>query len=268
MSETPESKAVVAGRPDQAGDLGACGGTEPAERNSADAGAPTGPAELLSVLELAKQYLTGDGPVRVLHCVNLTVNRREMLAIMGESGSGKSTLLFILGLLLAPSAGAYRMLGKNMFDLDRREQAWIRCRWLGFVFQSADLVEASTVCENLELPLIYAEVDEGERQTRIGEALERVHMTHRLTHAAGCLSAGERQRVAIARALVNRPKLVLADEPTGQLDRTNGNRVLDYFEKIVKESDTSVLVVTHDPEVARRCGRILRLEEGVLVEQE
>jgi len=185
---------------------------------------------------------------------------------MGPSGVGKSTLLFILGLLLAPTSGTYHMLGQNMGGFSRTAQARLRRQWLGFVFQGSDMVETGTVYENLELPLMYAEVAHAERPARIAEALEQVQMSHRLHHSANLLSGGERQRVAIARALVNRPHLILADEPTGQVDQANTDRILGYLGRIASEGATAVIVVTHDRAVASRCVRTCRLEDGILYE--
>jgi putative ABC transport system ATP-binding protein len=148
--------------------------------------------------------------------------------------------------------------------LDRTSQAEFRRRQVGFVFQSCDLLENSTVYENLEFPLIYAGVDRRDRSDRIISALERVNLGHRLYHSANHLSGGERQRVAVARALVNEPQVILADEPTGQLDRDNGHLIMDHFEEIVATGETAVVVVTHDQEIAARCSRINVLTDGIL----
>ncbi len=219
---------------------------------------------MIQVTDLTKTYHNGAGPIEVLRDVNLVVCPGEMVAVMGPSGSGKSTLLYILGLLQAPSSGSYRWEGTDILSLDRTQQAEFRRRRLGFVFQSCDLLENSNVYENLEFPLIYEGVDKQERPPRILEALERVNLGHRLYHSANLLSGGERQRVAVARALVNRPQLILADEPTGQLDRRHGHLIMEHFEEIVAGTETAVIIVTHDPEIWARCTRVCPMEDGVL----
>lgn len=226
---------------------------------------PSAPTPLISVRGLGKQYLDGEGAIRVLRAVDLDVQPGEMVAIIGPSGSGKSTLLFVLGLLHPPTTGSYRVAGREVLSLSRSEQAEFRRSWVGFVFQSCNLIENTTVYENLEFPLIYAGVAPQERPARILEALRQVKLDHRIHHAANRLSGGEQQRVAIARALVNRPRIILADEPTGQLDRANGQMVMDHFEQIAKSSNTALLIVTHDMEVAERCTKALHLMDGCLL---
>ena len=225
---------------------------------------PGGRSPLIRVEGLTKSFENGAGRIEVLRQVNLSVVPGEIVGVMGPSGSGKSTLLYILGLLLAPSSGRYLWQGQDLLGLSRSAQAEFRRRRLGFVFQSCDLLENSNVYENLEFPLIYAGVPRRERRARILAALEQVHLGHRLYHAANRLSGGERQRVAVARAMVNRPQLILADEPTGQLDRRHGHLVMDHFEAIAAGGDTAVVVVTHDPEIGSRCHRLFPMEDGVL----
>jgi|UniRef100_A0A7C3Z1K3 putative ABC transport system ATP-binding protein len=222
------------------------------------------PSPLIRVADMTKIYHNGAGPIEVLRQVDLEIYPGEMVAVMGPSGSGKSTLLYILGLLQAPTSGSYFWEDTDVLTLDRSQQAEFRRRRLGFVFQACDLLENSTVYENLEFPLIYEGVDKKERPPRIREALERVNLGHRLYHSSNLLSGGERQRVAVARALVNRPQLILADEPTGQLDRRHGHLIMEHFEEIIAGGDTSVVVVTHDPEIAARCTRVCPMEDGVL----
>jgi putative ABC transport system ATP-binding protein len=219
---------------------------------------------LIQVTGLSKSYINGNGVIRILKEVNLTMHKGQMVAVVGPSGSGKSTLLFILGLLLNPTQGTYLLEGDDVLCLDRSAQARFRRQRLGFVFQSCDLLENTTVYENLEFPLIYAGVERRERPARIAAALQQVNLEPRMHHFANHLSGGERQRVAVARALVNRPQVILADEPTGQLDRANGHLVMDHFQGIASGGDTAVVVVTHDPEIAARCSRICSLEDGVL----
>ncbi len=221
---------------------------------------------LVEVEGLNKTYTTEAGEFQVLKNVNLTLHPGEMVSIMGPSGSGKSSLLFILGLFQPPSGGRYRVTGRDVLALDRAEQADFRRNSIGFVFQSCDLLDHSTVFENLEFPLIYGGVAKADRPDMIREALNRVNLGHRIYHPANFLSGGERQRVAVARALVNDPPFILADEPTGQLDTKNGKMVMDHFEHIVQESGKAVLVVTHDPEVGQRCHRLCVLRDGELHE--
>ena len=222
---------------------------------------------LIQVTDLCKTYDNGIDLIHVLHDVNLKVYPGEIVAIMGPSGSGKSTLLFILGIFLHPTSGSYFLGGQDVLRLDRNAQAEFRRRRVGFVFQSCDLLENSTVYENLEFPLIYAGVDRRDRPERITTALERVGLGHRIHHSSNRLSGGERQRVAVARALVNQPQVILADEPTGQLDRGHGHSVMDHFTEIVSDGKTAVIVVTHDPEIAAECTRISLIRDGVLYEQ-
>jgi len=224
----------------------------------------SGRIPLIEAVGLTKHFGADGAVIPVLRDVSLKVYPGEMVAVTGPSGSGKSTLLYILGLLLKPTSGIYRLGGDDVLGLDRTGQADCRRRRLGFVFQSCDLMENSNVFENLEFPLIYAGVSRAERQPRVVAAMERVNLGHRLYHQANLLSGGERQRVAVARALVNRPQVILADEPTGQLDRQNSHMIMDHFEEIVGNGDTAVVVVTHDPDIARRCGRICPMEDGVL----
>jgi putative ABC transport system ATP-binding protein len=222
---------------------------------------------LIQVTDLSKTYDNGNGLVHVLRDVNLKVYPGEIVAVMGPSGSGKSTLLFILGIFLHPTRGSYFLGGENVLTLGRTAQAEFRRRRVGFVFQSCDLLENSTVYENLEFPLIYAGVDRKERPARIAAALDMVNLGHRIHHSSNHLSGGERQRVAVARALVNQPQVILADEPTGQSDRSHGHLILDHFGEIVRDGKTSVVVVTHDPEMAARCTRVCSLRDGILSEQ-
>lgn len=219
---------------------------------------------VIEITGLTKNYQNGEETIRVLKDVNLHVRRGEMVAVMGPSGSGKSTFLFVLGLFLPPTSGSYLVSGRDVLSLNRTDQAIFRREMMGFVFQSCDLLENSTVYENLELPLVYAGVKRRERPDRIREALARVNLEHRVYQPSNRLSGGERQRVAIARALVNQPEFILADEPTGQLDRENSLRVLEYFNKITQGSNMAMVVVTHDAMTAEHCQRTCVLSDGVL----
>jgi len=219
---------------------------------------------VIDIKHLTKDYNSGGDTIHVLRDINLEVRRGEMVAIMGPSGSGKSTLLFILGIFQPATSGVYKVAGVDVLSLSRTAQAVFRREKMGFVFQSCDLLENSTVYENLELPLIYTGVKRRERPERIMEALERVNLGHRVRQPSNRLSGGERQRVSIARALVNEPEFILADEPTGQLDKENSERVMDYFVKITEEARVAMVVVTHDAMTAERCSRRSLLSDGVL----
>ena len=219
---------------------------------------------VIDIQHLTKDYVSGSEKITVLKDINLAVHRGEMLAIMGPSGSGKSTLLFILGIFQPPTSGIYNVSGVNVLSLSRDAQAIFRREKMGFVFQSCDLLENSTVYENLELPLIYTGVKHRERSDKIMEALHRVNLEHRVRQPSNRLSGGERQRVAIARALVNEPEFILADEPTGQLDQSNSERVMDYFVKITDEARVAMVIVTHDATTANRCSRKSLLAGGLL----
>jgi putative ABC transport system ATP-binding protein len=223
---------------------------------------------LIELTNLTKDYQSPDSDtIRVLRNVNLRIDRGEMVAIMGPSGSGKSTMLFVLGLFLLPTSGEYRFAGQDVLSLGRSAQADFRRNRVGFVFQSADLLENSTVYENLEFPLVYARFPHRDRPERIRMALEQVNLGHRLHHPANRLSGGERQRVAVARALVNQPQVILADEPTGQLDRDNSQQVMDHFAVIVGRGETGLVLVTHDAQVAARCHRVYLMDDGALWEK-
>jgi putative ABC transport system ATP-binding protein len=223
---------------------------------------------IIQVSFLEKHYPSGSEPIQILTDINFEIFPGEMVAIMGPSGCGKSTLLFILGLLLTPSRGTYLFEGEDTLRYSRSAQAHFRRRRIGFVLQSVDLLEHSTVYDNIEFPLIYDRVRRRERADKIAQALDLVNLTDRIRHPTNQLSGGEKQRVAIARALVNGPKVVLADEPTGQLDQDNTMRIMRYFNKIIENSPTSIVMVTHDPVVAAQCGRVLCLEGGRLVASE
>ncbi len=219
---------------------------------------------IIETKDLTKQYIDGGNVINALNKANVRVYRGEMVAIMGPSGSGKSTLLYILGLLQPPTSGEYMFKGQNILKYDREEQANFRNRELGFVFQSCDLLANSTVFENLELPLIYAESDRNSRRKKILEALERVGLSHRVDHWSNRLSGGERQRAAIARALVNNPSLILGDEPTGQLDQKNTEIVMEQLRALTSQGFTVVLV-THEDDIGNACDRIIRIRDGHVV---
>lgn len=222
---------------------------------------------LIDLQGMTKRYSVHGEQVSVLHEINMVVSRNEMVAIMGPSGSGKSTLLFILGLFLAPSTGSYIFNGQNILNLNRREQAHFRRERIGFVFQDADMFEHSNVYENIEYPLIYAKTRPSTRSDRIHQVLKQVNLTHRIYHSSNKLSGGEKQRVAIARGMVNNPEVLLADEPTGQLDADNSQQVMEYFRSISSTTDTAMIIVTHDMYVAEKCDQVLQIKNGRLCSQ-
>jgi putative ABC transport system ATP-binding protein len=221
-------------------------------------------AELLEVEEVTKAYLTGEVLVEALRGVTFEVRAGEYLAIMGESGSGKTTLLGILGCLDRPTSGSYRLLGQEMSTLPESRRARVRGERIGFVFQAYNLLSRSTAFENVELPLVYANVPSRERRPRVLEALAAVGLADRAGHHPNQLSGGEQQRVGIARALVTDPSVVLADEPTGNLDSASAEEVLAILDRLHAEG-TTIVVVTHSQEVARHTSRILHVQDGLLV---
>jgi putative ABC transport system ATP-binding protein len=222
---------------------------------------------LIELEGVAKTYALGALEVRALRPTNLSIAAGEYVAIMGPSGSGKSTLMNILGCLDAPSAGTYRFDGTDVRRLDDDRLSRLRGREIGFVFQTFNLLPRADARRNVELPLVYAGVNAGERRRRAQAALEAVGLTERVHHKPNELSGGERQRVAIARALVSNPSLILADEPTGNLDSATGQEIISTFDAIWQREKT-VILVTHEEEIARRAMRILRLRDGAVVADE
>ena len=218
-------------------------------------------AELISV---SKVYGSGDLTVRALDRLDLTVQRGDYLAVMGASGSGKSTAMNILGCLDRPTSGSYRLNGQSVEQLDDDALADVRNRSLGFVFQQFHLLPQATAMDNVMLPMIYAGVPAEERRERAREALERVGLSQRLENRPNQLSGGQQQRVAIARAIINRPALLLADEPTGALDSQTTAEVLDLFDDLHRQGITLVMV-THEDDVAARARQVARFQDGRLL---
>jgi len=222
---------------------------------------------LIEVRDLVKVYRRGAVDVPALRGVSFSVEEGEYVAIMGPSGSGKSTLMHILGCLLTPTSGVYRLKGVEVGTLSDEERSVLRRKEIGFVFQRFNLLPRLTLLENVELPMLYAGVPARIRRERARDLLERVGLGHRLHHTPMEISGGEAQRVAIARALVNNPSILLADEPTGNLDTRTGAAILAMFDDLNREGRT-VILVTHDPEVARHARRILHIRDGEIVKDE
>lgn len=222
---------------------------------------------LLETRHLAKDYLVGPQVVHALRDVSVQVERGGFVAVMGPSGSGKSTFMNLLGCLDRPSAGQYILEGEDVSSLSRDQLAQIRNLRIGFVFQSFTLLARTTAIENVQLPLVYGSSKRRERRRRSEEVLGAVGLSDRAQHQPSQLSGGQQQRVAIARALVNRPALILADEPTGALDTQTGIEIMTLFQRLNREGIT-IVVVTHEIEIARFAKRILRFRDGLLVSDE
>jgi len=223
---------------------------------------PVGPL-VIAIEGVTKLYQMGDETIHALRGISLSIRRNEYLAIMGPSGSGKSTLMNMLGCLDTPTAGKYEFNGQDVAAMVDDELADIRNREIGFVFQTFNLLARSDALKNVELPLIYAGVPPSQRHERAQIALENVGLGGRLHHRPNELSGGQRQRVAIARALVNRPSIILADEPTGNLDSKTGIEIMALFEDLYEAGNT-LIVVTHEESIARHARRIVRLRDGLI----
>ena len=222
---------------------------------------------IIKIEHIAKIYQVGSEEVHALRDVSLSIDKNEYVALMGPSGSGKSTLMNILGCLDTPTKGLYNFTGNNVSEMDDNELAKIRNREIGFVFQTFNLLARSNALHNVELPLIYAGISKEERRERSIEALKKVGLEDRMDHKPNELSGGQRQRVAIARALVTNPSIILADEPTGNLDTKTGEDIMMLFEDLYEFGNT-IILVTHEEYIAEHAKRIIRLRDGLIEKDE
>ena len=239
---------------------------EPRVRNASDGSTASAGGSLLRLTDVQKVFYTDEVETHALMGIHLDIRKGEFLSIAGPSGCGKSTLLSILGLLDAPTAGQYVLDGKEVQSLPFGERARIRNRQIGFIFQSFNLIGDLTVEENVELPLTYRGMSTADRKKRVSDSLERVHMAHRARHLPSQLSGGQQQRVAVARALAGDPVILLADEPTGNLDSSNGEAVMNLLRELHAQGST-ICMVTHDARFSRFADRTVHLFDGRLVDE-
>ena len=223
---------------------------------------------LIEVKDAIKTYQTGDDCFNALNCVSLSVEQGEFVAIMGASGSGKSTFMNMQGTLDKPNSGSYHLDGIDMLSLDTDNLAMVRNEKMGFVFQGFNLISRTTALENVELPMIYKGIPEEERKVRAKEVLKIVGLEKREDHMPNQMSGGQQQRVAIARAIVNNPPLILADEPTGNLDTKTSIEVMEFFVNLNKSMKKTIVLVTHEPDIAQYCKRVVKFKDGNIISDE
>jgi putative ABC transport system ATP-binding protein len=219
--------------------------------------------EVIRIENLTRFYTIGEETVRALNGINLTIEKNEYVALMGPSGSGKSTLMNIIGCLDTPTSGEYFLNGPNVAQLSDSDLAAIRNKEIGFVFQTFNLLPRLTALQNVALPLVYAGIHEVERLKKAKEVLEQVGLGNRITHRPNELSGGQRQRVAVARALVNHPSIILADEPTGNLDSKTSEEIMQLLD-IIHQAGNTIVLVTHEEDIALRAKRVVRMRDGII----
>jgi putative ABC transport system ATP-binding protein len=223
------------------------------------------PDPVIRFRDVARRYFMGDQVVNALDGVDIDIQRNEYVAIIGASGSGKSTMMNIIGCLDRPTEGEYFLEGQNVSDMNEAELSRVRNREIGFVFQSFNLLPRASALKNVQQPMVYRRMRRGEREAMAARALQRVGMGDRMDHLPNELSGGQRQRVAISRALVGEPAILLADEPTGNLDSRTTREIMQLFDELHEEGQT-IIMVTHEPDVAAHCNRVIRLEDGKVAE--
>lgn len=223
---------------------------------------------LIEVKNAIKTYQTGEDSFNALNNVSLSIDKGEFVAIMGASGSGKSTFMNMLGCLDKPNSGSYHLDGIDVLSLDTNELSEIRNIKMGFVFQGFNLISRTTAVENVELPMIYKGIPENERRERAMNALKIVGLEGRANHMPNQMSGGQQQRVAIARAIINDPPLILADEPTGNLDTKTSIEVMEFFVNLNKNTGKTIVLVTHEPDIAEYCGRVVKFKDGNIISDE
>ncbi|MFL0801128.1 MAG: ABC transporter ATP-binding protein [Agarilytica sp.] len=221
---------------------------------------------MLKIIDLCKRYRTEELETVALNNINIDIRKGEFVAIMGPSGCGKSTLLNVLGLLDSPTQGSYQFMGSEVSHLSEKKLSDIRKHNIGFIFQNFNLIDELSVEENIELALLYHDIKDGERKSRVAEVMDKVSIAHRAKHLPGQLSGGQQQRVAVARAIVGNQQLILADEPTGNLDSAHGQEVMEILQSLNKEG-TTILMVTHSPSHADYARRTINLFDGKIVTQ-
>ena len=225
--------------------------------------------KIIELKDICKSYIIGDNEeLKVLKNINLTVNKGEFVAVVGASGSGKSTLMNIIGALDRPTSGSYVLSGQNIADMKDNALSAIRNQKIGFVFQTFNLIARITALKNVALPMLYAGLSSKVANERAKQLLAQVEMIDRMYHNPNELSGGQKQRVAIARSMANNPDIILADEPTGALDSVTGRLIMDLFHKLHKEQGKTIVLITHSPELAQECQRVITLKDGEIIKEE